>query len=287
MIGRPLLVDFAWILDTHHGADYFRRWHREKDKSGGLLVHKATHHFDLVNWWIDSYPSQVFAYGDLLFYGKDNAQSRGKQYPYTRYTGIPEAQGDPFALFLDQDPNLRGLYLDAEAETGYLRDRNVFGEPVTIEDTAVISARYRSGALLSYCLVAYSPWEGMTVSITGAKGRAELKVVESVEVGQGKPSPLGLSHSTGPFKESSLWVFPQFHPPYEYEIPVTEGGHGGADPALLEQLFAPNPPPDPLGRAAGHIDGAASILLGIAANHSLASGQAIRIDDLLKLPQKA
>ena len=29
-IGRPLVVDFTWVLDTAHGADYFRRWHREK-----------------------------------------------------------------------------------------------------------------------------------------------------------------------------------------------------------------------------------------------------------------
>ena len=27
-----------------------------KKKIGGLLVHKATHHFDLVNWWLDSAP---------------------------------------------------------------------------------------------------------------------------------------------------------------------------------------------------------------------------------------
>lgn len=48
-IGNPLFVDFSWMLDTRHGADYFRRWHREKQHSGGLLVHKSTHHFDLVN----------------------------------------------------------------------------------------------------------------------------------------------------------------------------------------------------------------------------------------------
>src|SRR5581483_6700509 len=66
-IGEPLLVDFAWILDTSHGADYFRRWHREKHHSGGLLVHKATHHFDLVNWWIASWPRTVSAMGDLRF----------------------------------------------------------------------------------------------------------------------------------------------------------------------------------------------------------------------------
>ncbi|NLG55020.1 MAG: Gfo/Idh/MocA family oxidoreductase, partial [Rhodococcus sp.] len=45
VVGRPLSVDLSWLLDTYHGADYFRRWHREKHNSGGLLVHKATHHF--------------------------------------------------------------------------------------------------------------------------------------------------------------------------------------------------------------------------------------------------
>ena len=89
MVGRPLLVDFSWILDTSHGADYFRRWHREKQNSGGLLVHKATHHFDLVNWWIDAYPKSVFAAGNLSFYGKENATARGEHYDYIRYTNEP------------------------------------------------------------------------------------------------------------------------------------------------------------------------------------------------------
>ena len=49
-IGEIKQVHFEWLLDTSHGADYFRRWHRDKRNSGGLLVHKATHHFDLVNF---------------------------------------------------------------------------------------------------------------------------------------------------------------------------------------------------------------------------------------------
>jgi len=53
-IGKLTSVDFHWYLNTYHGADYFRRWHGERDKSGTLLVHKATHHFDLLNWLIDS-----------------------------------------------------------------------------------------------------------------------------------------------------------------------------------------------------------------------------------------
>ncbi len=281
-IGRPLSVNFMWLLDTSHGADYFRRWHREKHNSGGLFVHKATHHFDLINWWIASYPKEVFAMGDLLFYGKANARARDENYSYKRYTGIAEAASDPFALFLDKNEALKGLYLDAEEETGYLRDRNVFDEPITIEDVMNVTARYKNGALLSYNLVAFSPWEGMKVAITGDKGRVELEVVENVEhLKEDKARDITASKSS--FKQTKLTVFPMFKPSYEVAIPISEGGHGGADPVMLEQIFHPNPPYDKFKRAASHIDGAASILLGIAANRSLETKQLIVVDDLLKL----
>lgn len=279
-VGRPLAVDFSWMLDTSHGADYFRRWHREKENSGGLLVHKATHHFDLVNWWIDGYPTQVFAMGALNFYGRENAAARGEQYPYTRYTGIPEAQNDPFALFLTSKEALKALYLDAEAETGYIRDRNVFGEPITIEDTMAVTVRYQNGVILSYCLVAYSPWEGLRVAITGTKGRIEMDIEESIThlLGDGQ-----VASSKGPFKQARMRVFPMFGQGYEVDVPMGDGGHGGADPVMLEQIFSPDPPLDPYHRAASHVDGAASVLVGIAANQAMQTGQMVCIDNLFPL----
>lgn len=291
-IGRPLHVDFSWVLDTSHGADYFRRWHREKDKSGGLLVHKATHHFDLINWWVDSYPAQVFAMGDLRFYGRENAAARGESYDYDRYTGQAAAADDPFALRLDENDTLRDLYLNAEAETGYLRDRNVFGDNITAEDTMNVTARYRNGVMLSYSLLAYSPWEGYRVAVTGDRGRMEVDLVESVgkQFVAGQEETLETKEQMqaeikAEFGGTHIRVFPMFGKPYEVEIPVAEGGgHGGADPIMLEQIFSPNPPHDPYNRAASHIDGAASILMGVAANESIATGQMIRVDDLLKLP---
>ena len=75
-IGKLTSVDFHWYLNTYHGASYFRRWHGQMESSGSLWVHKATHHFDLLNWWINSEPSEVFAFGDLEFYGK-NGSIRG------------------------------------------------------------------------------------------------------------------------------------------------------------------------------------------------------------------
>lgn len=289
LIGTPRHVNFYWVLDTSHGADYFRRWHREKDKSGGLLVHKATHHFDLINWWIDSYPKQVFAMGDLLFYGRANAKQRGEHYDYDRYTGVAAAENDPFALKLDAREALKGLYLDAETDSGYIRDRNVFGDNISAEDTMSVTARYENGALLTYSLVAYSPWEGYRVAITGDKGRLEVELVEKV----GKTFVAGQEETLDEAKYAQIQedyggmhirIFPMFENPYEIEIPRPEGGgHGGADPIMLEQIFDPNPPYDEFERAASHIDGAASILLGVAANKSIDTNMLIHVDDLLKL----
>lgn len=287
-VGRPLHVNFQWVLDTYHGADYFRRWHREKEKSGGLLVHKATHHFDLINWWLQSYPEEVYAMGGLLFYGQENATRRGESYGYARYTGEEAAANDPFALRLDENATLRALYLEAEQETGYLRDRNVFGEPITIEDTMSVTARYRNGTLLTYSLLAYSPWEGYRVAVTGDRGRVEVEWVEQV----GKQFVAGAEERvaadpeiTAKFGGKHIWVFPMFGRPYEVEIPEGVGGHGGGDAVMLEQLFDPQPPVDPFGRAASHLDGAASILLGIAANQAMATGLPVRVDDVLALPR--
>ncbi len=72
-IGKVTSVDFHWYLDMEHGPRYFRRWHGLRAKGGTLLVHKSTHHFDLLNWWLDSDPAEVVAHGALEFFGKNNS----------------------------------------------------------------------------------------------------------------------------------------------------------------------------------------------------------------------
>jgi predicted dehydrogenase len=179
IIGQIKSVHFEWLLDTSHGADYFRRWHRDKRNSGGLMVHKATHHFDLVNWWLDTTPQIVFGMGDLVFYGRANAEARGITSFYDRAYGSEIARNDPFALHLDRNERLRELYLKAEHEDGYLRDRSVFSDGISIEDDMAVMVKYRNGAVMTYHLTAYSPWEGYRVAFNGTKGRLEYEVQEN------------------------------------------------------------------------------------------------------------
>ena len=275
VIGDVKAVHFEWMLDTNHGADYFRRWHRDKRNSGGLFVHKATHHFDLVNFWLGTRPKQVFAYGDLLFYGRENAENRGVTKFYSRVHGSENAKDDPFALKMEGNPTFEELYLKAEADDGYIRDQSVFGDGISIEDTMSALVRYENGAMMSYSLTAYSPREGFRVVFTGTKGRLELEVNERCYINGG-----GDKSNEGAVKQKSIVVYPMFGTPYEVEIPDGEGGHGGGDPVLLNDIFG-IPVPDPLCRAASHIDGAMSILTGIAANKSLATGLPVNIKDLV------
>ena len=172
IVGEITSVHFEWLLDTCHGADYFRRWHRNKVNSGGLMVHKATHHFDLVNWWIDSEPVTVFAMGDLKFYGKINAEKRGITEFYSRARGSKIAEKDPFALHIkESDENLMGLYYNAEDEDGYYRDQSVFGDGISIEDNMGVMVRYKNNVVMTYCLCAHCPWEGYRVVFNVLQGR--------------------------------------------------------------------------------------------------------------------
>ncbi len=285
-IGQVLSVHFEWLLNTLHGADYFRRWHRDKRNSGGLMVHKATHHFDLVNWWLNSVPQTVFGFGGLKFYGRENAEERGEHRFYTRAYGSENAKNDPFALHLDQNEELRELYLEAEHEDGYYRDQSVFGDNISIEDDMAVLVRYASGATMSYHLTAYSPWEGFRVAINGTRGRLEMNVTES-GYASGSDEDLNRpelrdAEGTEVKDATQLLVRPLWSEPVEVPITDTEGGHGGGDTRLLQDIFAPTGD-DPLKRAASHMDGVYSILTGIAANKSFATGRAVNIDALVKL----
>lgn len=275
VIGDVYSVNFEWALDTQHGADYFRRWHRDKRNSGGLLVHKSTHHFDLVNFWLDTTPDTVYAAGGLRFYGRENAEERGETKFYQRAHGSEYAKDDPFALHLEENPHLKAMYLDAEREDGYQRDQSVFGDGISIEDTLGVLVTYKNKAILNYSLNAYLPWEGFIVAFNGSKGRLEVEVREQSYINSG-----GRKSDEGKLKEKLIRVLPMFGKPYEVEVVEGEGGHGGGDPLLLKDLFG-EPEEDEFKRAASHIDGAMSILTGIAGNISLRTGQPVKVDGLV------
>jgi predicted dehydrogenase len=299
-IGEVLSVHFEWLLDVRHGADYFRRWHREKTNSGGLMVHKSSHHFDLVNWWLGSEPREVFGYGRLGFYGADAGTRHGLRREYRRAYDCAQAAEDPFALDISGHHALRELYLDAEADSGYIRDRNVFDGEITIEDDMAVLVRYSSGASMSYHLTAYSPWEGYRVMFNGSAGRLELQVVES----RWQPRRTRTESTGGAIHgevamanagSATITLQRLWEPPTDVSVAGDHGGHGGGDDRMLTALYGPADPSDESSgvsesepasgdaarQSANERDGALAMAVGVAANECFLSEQPVRITDLI------
>lgn len=213
-----------------------------------------------------------------MFYGRENAEQRGVTEFYTRAQGSEVAKKDPFALHLEEHEQLRKMYLEAEHEDAYYRDQSVFGDGISIEDTMGVLVKYGNGAILTYSLIAYSPWEGFHAVLNGTKGRLELDVVEASYVNSG-----GEQGAEGALEKCTITLRPLFEKPREIEVEGGLGGHGGGDPVLLNDLFGENVGEDRFGRAADHIDGARSILTGIAANRSLRTEGVVLVKDILDL----
>jgi hypothetical protein len=60
-----------------------------------------------------------------------------------------------------------------------------------------------------------------------------------------------------------------------------DGGHGGGDPLLLKDIFAPDSSDDKYLQAADYRAWSWSILTGITANHAMADGAPIHIKNLI------
>lgn len=262
-IGDVISVDFHEYLDTSHGADYFRRWHRMKANSGTLLVHKASHHFDQANWWLNSTPVSVMAFGELKYYGRNNS-FRG-----TNCRTCPHKQQCKFYWDVTKNERYVKLYTECESEDGYLRDGCVFDDKTDIYDTMSVIVRYENGVTLNYTANTYLPYEGQSISFNGTKGRLDLNDFSG---GGFKNDELRLTRSFG--KSEVITDFG----------PRREGGHGGSDTSLHDLIFRGLPKDDSLGLRANFRDGALSSLIGIAARRSIErGGQTVKISDLVKL----
>jgi len=280
-IGRPTHIDFNYFLDTFHGASYFKRWNRYVNESGSLLVTKATHHFDLANWWLGQKPVEVFAYGALNYYGADGPENpekidgrrcstcKTKCAYYIRHSGGEGDQSEDEHLISFNNPGKNELFGSAD---GYYADRCIFDSDIDTWDTFALSVRYDGGTIMSYSLNASVPYEGYRVAINGTKGRIETNAIH------GKGTRIPFPSDPPP---QFIRYFPMFDGMQDIYISNKGGGHGGGDPIMRRDIFKGSDPNDRTKRCATAVDGAYSVLIGAAARESLQTGKPVNIQNLL------
>ncbi len=280
-IGQVTSVDFHWYLNTYHGASYFRRWHGLREMGGTLWVHKATHHFDLLNWWLDSDPEEVYAMGALEYYGH-NGKFRGRNCRDCAHT-------DECSFYWDisKDNYLTNLYVKNESYDGYIRDNCLFREEINIYDKMSAQIRYANQAVVNYSLTTYSPFEGWRIAFNGTEGRLEawmdIPYQKDVAVSQDELHKQEMSQEDSDTHFEPLITHKLWKDFKTVEVPMEREGHGGGDKRLHAQIFEHPDQRDPYERAAGVRDGAMSILIGIAARNSIESGLPVKIASLTDL----
>jgi len=262
-LGRILSAEFHEYLDTDHGASYFRRWHGKKRYSGSLLCHKASHHFDQMNWWLEAEPVEVNAFGRVAFYGANNP------FRSTHCRACAFTRQCDFYWDINRDRRMVELYVAGEEIDGYRRDGCVWDNAIDTYDTMTVEVRYSNDVLLNYSLNAYLPYEGQSIAFNGQKGRLDVRVYQAQPWKVEGEAEFRLTLN---FKGTKTWV-----------VQSERGEHGGADRRLKDLLFKPATP-DPLGKAAGSRAGVLSSLVGIAARKSIENGRRYRIDELIRFP---
>ena len=265
IIGDVLSVHYQWMLDTTHGSDYFRRWHRERKNSGSLMVHKSTHHFDLANWYLDDEPESVNAFGTRRFYG-DITDKKSE-----RCLGCPYAKECKYYMDIKGNSLYTKFYYNCEDVDGYYRDKCVFSPEIDIEDSVSVSVKYKKGAVMSYSLTAHSPLEGCNMVLNGTEGRLEFSKYWVLSSDYSEIS-----------NRASLKVYNRLGEEITMLLPKEDTtGHGGSDALLLKNLFR-GYEKDDLGQMADLRAGMMSIGIGMAANISMAENRQVRLDEFYK-----
>ena len=283
-IGDLISIDLNWYLNTFHGADYFRRWHGIRGKSGTLLLHKSAHHFDLLNWFIGSDPVEVYANGALEKYGKNNS-FRGENCRSCEHTKECEFYWD-----ITKKQKYMDLYVQNEKYDGYLRDNCLWREEIDIFDKMSVLVKYANNVEVTYSLTTYSPFEGFRIAFNGKDGRLETQ--EGIpwrnadNEDQAKLHEKEMdnsSHTKMEHKFHEIVTQRNFKDYKRIEFPYVRSGHWGGDKLMFDEIFRSKSVNPGLNHPANVRDGSLAVLIGIAARKSIDTGMPIKIADLTDL----
>ena len=281
-IGRVTHVDLNWYIDILHGSSYFHRWNRMRENSGSLSIHKASHHFDLVNWWIGSPdPQLVHAFGALNHYGPNGPFNPSKkdgrhcsdcaERRQCAYKARWETRATAAKIVDDHLTNFdesKVLYTPSI----YRPDMCMFDSEINIQDTIVADVKYANGVLLNYSANFSTPYEGYRLAINGTHGR-----IEAEEWGGMGSTAFPCPRKTDHYVD----LYPIFESRERIAVKPGVGGHGGGDSLIVEDVFMGEDPDRKYDILAHSRDGLAAISIGDAVFKSITTGQIIDLTEVM------
>ena len=213
-LGRVIMIENSEYYDG--GRTYMARWNGKKSSSGGLWIHKGCHDFDMFNWLLGfPMPRKVTAFAGMSVFTPEN-------YPFELEDGI-----NPGPSCRECHYYKNGKCLDAcvhseeewgkEAQKldGYVKDSCMYQSDMSVHDNGIAILEYENGIRASHseCFVCGKSYRSYT--IVGTKAIAHTRT-----------------------DGNTITVEDRFDGgKITYEIAAKEGGHGGADPDLVDSFI--------------------------------------------------
>lgn len=182
---------------SYGGDAYFRDWHSERSKATGLLLQKGAHDIDIIHWLAGGHTRRVVGMGKLSVY--DKLPRRKPEDP----------QPDVTANRNNWPPKATGQYSPI----------------IDVEDHSMILMELDNGVQASYMQCHYTPDDHRNYTIIGTEGRIENYGDHSIPE---RWATVHLWNRRTGYSEQGHEVF---------RIPHSEGGHGGADPLMVEDFI--------------------------------------------------
>lgn len=270
-IGKVLSMEYHEMLDRVHGTSYFRRWNTRRKYSNGLELHKASHHFDKINYLLNSRAATVSASGSLSRYGA-SAPHRFSGERCSQCSHLDECE---YAVrYHEGEGNIvthTAFYKYRTNPDAYTPDLCVFSPEIDVEDNFSAAVEYENGTFCSYSLCAHANYEGEQIILEGETGRLEAKSIFYRKQNSGD------IHDTTVSTEKTIRLIRFGHGgPEDIPVPEVTGSHGGADAVIFRKFFESGNDPLPTLE-----DGIQAVLTGSAVVESIRTGRKIDVQELL------
>jgi predicted dehydrogenase len=162
-------VKAAWVLHSVGTSSqwFFHNWHGRMENTGGLLVQKGSHDFDIINWIINSKVKKIAAMGSLDFFGGNNLNELECQSCKDRSKCSEAIKGNNV---------IWRKYNGKIAKIVYNQWKNkcAFREEINVLDNYQILLEYENGVKVSYFENHYTPDDNREYIFIGTKGKLIL-----------------------------------------------------------------------------------------------------------------
>jgi predicted dehydrogenase len=254
-LGRIFLVENREFYNG--GRTYMARWNRSYAISGGLWIHKGSHDFDIFNWLLDfPKPAKVTAFAGIDVLNQDNLPfevEAGKEVgPNCRKCDYKAICKDRYDI-----EDLPQWSDEAAKEDDYYKDLCIYTSDKDVHDNGIAIVEYENGVKASHLECFITSVDDRRYTIVGTRGQAEVSLTDRTI----KICPRWS-------KETIL-----------HNIPEAGGGHGGADPGLIDAFFDVVKGNNSNTSTAEH--GMLSTAIGQAAEISRREGRLVNMDELI------